>query len=146
MKQKTMMRFCILPADSEIIWEKLKEMKTLQYIAFPYAVFKPAEHTGMRWQAGQTSRFYFRLFGLIPLGIHTITIKTFDAETKTIISQEHNRFVPRWEHTICLKKQSGGTRYTDEVTIAAGWKTPFVFLWAKAFYAHRQKKWLRLLQ
>ena len=37
------------------------------------------------------------------------------------------------------------TGYTDEVEIHAGWKTPFVCLWAKLFYAHRQRKWIRLL-
>lgn len=29
--------------------------------------------------------------------------------------------------------------------IHAGWKTVFVWLWAKMFYAHRQRKWIRLL-
>ncbi|HAJ74151.1 MAG TPA: hypothetical protein DCM49_05065 [Lachnospiraceae bacterium] len=26
------------------------------------------------------------------------------------------------------------------------WKTVFVWLWANLFYAHRQKKWIRLLE
>lgn len=42
-------------------------------------------------------------------------------------------------------KNSTETEYTDEVEIGAGWKTPFVYLWAKAFYSHRQKKWIKLL-
>lgn len=37
------------------------------------------------------------------------------------------------------------TEYTDEVEIYAGWKTPIVYLWAKMFYGHRQKKWIKLL-
>lgn len=37
------------------------------------------------------------------------------------------------------------TQYTDEVEINAGWKTIFVYMWANAFYAHRQRKWKRLL-
>jgi len=28
----------------------------------------------------------------------------------------------------------------------AGWKTLFIWLWANMFYAHRQRKWIRLLQ
>ena len=35
---------------------------------------------------------------------------------------------------------------TDRVEIHAGWKTVFVWLWANAFYAHRQRKWIRLLK
>jgi hypothetical protein len=26
------------------------------------------------------------------------------------------------------------TKYTDRVEIRAGWKTPFIWLWANAFY------------
>jgi len=55
--------------------------------------------------------------------------------------------VPVGNHTIRLERiDSGHTRYTDEVEIGAGWKTPFVCLWAKLFYAHRQRKWVRLLE
>ncbi|MBE7004664.1 MAG: hypothetical protein E7425_10385 [Ruminococcaceae bacterium] len=35
-------------------------------------------------------------------------------------------------------------RYTDRVEIRAGWITPFIWLWANAFYAHRQRKWITL--
>ncbi len=38
------------------------------------------------------------------------------------------------------------TKYTDQVEIQAGWKTPFIWLWANAFYTHRQRKWFRLLK
>ena len=38
------------------------------------------------------------------------------------------------------------TEYTDGVDIKAGWKTPFIWIWAKAFYAHRQRKWIKLLK
>lgn len=55
-------------------------------------------------------------------------------------------YVPTWNHRILLKplgeKES---QYTDVVEIYAGWKTPFVCLWAKIFYSHRHKKWLKLL-
>lgn len=54
--------------------------------------------------------------------------------------------MPTWNHRITLDEiDAAHTGCTDEVEIDAGWKTPFVYLWAKAFYAHRQKKWLKLL-
>ena len=34
---------------------------------------------------------------------------------------------------------------TFEVEIGAGWKTAAIWLWVKAFYAHRQRKWIKLL-
>lgn len=54
--------------------------------------------------------------------------------------------VPVWNHQIILREiERDRTEYIDEVELYAGWKTPFVYLWAKYFYAHRQKKWLKLL-
>jgi hypothetical protein len=38
------------------------------------------------------------------------------------------------------------TEYTDRVEIRAGWKTAFIWAWANAFYAHRQRRWVRLLR
>ncbi len=44
-----------------------------------------------------------------------------------------------------VEKDESHTLYTDRVEIRAGWKTAFIWLWANAFYAHRQRKWVRLL-
>ena len=64
-----------------------------------------------------------------------------------ISSREENEHVPVWNHEIMLMKLDGSrTEYTDRVEIKAGWKTIFIWLWAKAFYAHRQRKWVKLLR
>ena len=63
-----------------------------------------------------------------------------------ISTEERNKLVPLWNHRIYLEAiDQKTTRYTDEVEIGAGWKTLFVALWAKMFYAHRQRKWQKLL-
>ena len=52
-----------------------------------------------------------------------------------------------WNHDIKLRPlDDSHTEYTDRVEIHARWKTAFVWLWAKAFYAHRQRKWIRILK
>ena len=85
------------------------------------------------------------LFGFIPFGTHSIRIVRFDKER--ISSWEGNEHVPVWNHDILLVPiDESHTEYTDRVEIQAGWKTVFVWLWAKAFYAHRQRKWIRLLR
>lgn len=48
-------------------------------------------------------------------------------------SHEGNRFVPLWNHEISLVPMGDVCRYTDRVTIGAGWRTPFVRLWSLAF-------------
>ena len=135
----------VFPAPREKVFARLQRLETLQYIAAPYATFSPVEKsTAFSWQEGETSSYRFKLFGLIPFGVHTIRIERFDQNG--IQSREHNRHVPVWDHLITLEDLGEQTRYTDEVEIRTGWKTVFIWLWAKAFYAHRQRKWIRLLQ
>ena len=135
----------VFPAPRDQVLSRLRCLETLQYIAAPFASFTPVNETaGFIWEAGAVSEYRFKLFGIIPFGIHTIRIERFDQDG--IQSREHNRHVPVWDHLIILKDLGDRTEYTDEVVIRAGWKTVFVWLWARAFYAHRQRKWIRLLR
>ena len=135
----------LFPASKEIVFCKLQQLKTLQYIAWPYAAFEQIGETVSTWEAGSTSAYRFRLFGVIPFGTHTIHIVRLDPDG--ISSREGNEHVPVWNHDITLKAvDAKHTRYTDRVEIQAGWKTVFIWLWANVFYAHRQRKWIRLLK
>ena len=135
----------VFPAPRGEVLSRLRQLETLQYIAAPYATFTPVNETSdFKWEAGASSEYRFKLFGIIPFGIHTIRIERFDQDG--IQSREHNRHVPVWDHLIILKDLGDRTEYTDEVVIRAGWKTVFVWLWARTFYMHRQRKWIRLLQ
>ena len=133
------------PAPRDVVFQKLQRPETLQTIAKPYAAFEPVDNATAVWTAGGTSSWRMRLFGFIPFGTHTIRIVRFDPER--ISSREGNEHVPVWNHDIHLVPiDENHTEYTDRVEIKAGWKTIFICLWAKAFYAHRQRKWIRLLR
>jgi len=135
----------VFPAPRDEVLSRLRRLETLQNIAAPYAAFTPvSEAADFRWETGAVSEYQFKLFGIIPFGIHTIRIERFDRDG--IQSREHNRHVPVWDHLIILKDLGDQTEYTDEVVIRAGRKTVFVWLWARAFYVHRQRKWIRLLK
>ena len=43
MKTKTVYRKCTFPSDIDTIFRLLTDLKTLQYIAFPYAKFVPVD-------------------------------------------------------------------------------------------------------
>lgn len=134
----------IFPAPREKVFKELQKFETLQYIAKPYATFEPVGENDGIWKVGVTSAYKFKLFGVIPFGIHHIHVIRMGESG--ISSMEGNLHVRAWNHDITLTPLDGGhTKYTDTVTIRAGWKTPFIWLWANAFYAHRQKKWKRLL-
>jgi hypothetical protein len=135
----------VFPASREVVFQKLQRLETLQFIAKPYATFDPVDRVQPVWTAGSTSSYRFRLFGLIPFGIHTIRIIRFDPDG--ISSREANEHVSVWNHDILLVKlDDNHTGYTDRVEIKAGWKTIFIWFWSNAFYAHRQHKWIRMLE
>ena len=137
-------RTSVFPADKDAVFQKLRQLSTLQAIAAPFASFEPVGDGACTWEVGGTSAFRLRLFGCIPFGTHTIHIVRFDPDG--VSSREGNEHVPAWNHDIRLRPlDDGRTEYTDRVEIHAGWKTAFVWLWAEAFYAHRQRKWIRLL-
>ena len=143
----TVKKSSVFPATKDEIFRRLQKLKTLQYIAHPYATFKSVDDTEeLTWQEDSAFAFHFKLFALIPFGVHTIKVIQFDIE-KGIYTQEGNKHVPVWNHKIILEKiDENTTKYTDIVEIQAGWKTLFVYLWANCFYAHRQRKWKRLLK
>lgn len=130
-----------------MVWEKLQQLTTLQYIAKPFASFLPlGKVSDFIWEEGRTFQFDFKLFCFITFGIHTIHVVKFQKASYEVYTHEENTNVPVWNHKIVLKKMDNNrTEYTDEVEIYAGWKTLFVYFWANLFYAHRQKKWLKLL-
>jgi hypothetical protein len=146
MRKKTVVITSLFQAEKKEVFEKLKSLKTLQYIAAPYARFTPIHNNqSIEWKEGSSFSFRLYLFGIIPFGIHTINVLSF-SEDSGLSTSEHNKHVPIWNHRIYLESvDQKTTRYTDEVEIGAGWKTPFVALWAKAFYTHRQRKWQKLL-
>ena len=144
-KEMIVRKTSLFPSCREAVFEKLQRLDTLQFIAAPYASFVPvSESTDRVWQVGSTSSYRFKLLGVIPFGTHTICIERFDIDV--IQSREHNEHVPVWDHRITLRDVDGQTEYTDEVNIKAGWKTPFIWIWAKMFYSHRERKWIKLLK
>ena len=135
----------VFPAGRDAVFQKLQKLETLQYIAWPFATFEPVGNAVLTWTVGSTSSYRFRLFGVIPFGTHTIHIVRFNPEG--IRSREANEHVPVWNHDIIMEPvDANHTEYTDRVEIRAGWKTAFIWVWANAFYAHRQRKWIRLLR
>ena len=141
----TIKKTVAFPIKKSKVFELLQRFDTLAYIAKPYATFESVDgQTELVWEVGRSFSFDFKMFGFIPLGVHVINVKEFNPDN--IYTNEGNLFCPVWNHRIILKETADGkTEYTDEVEIGAGWKTPFVYLWAKAFYSHRQKKWIKLL-
>ena len=141
----TVKKTSVFPENQRNIFELLQRFDTLAYIAKPYAIFKSVDkQTKLVWEVGKSFSFDFKMFGFITLGVHVINGR--ELSPSNIYTNECNPFCPVWNHRIILNETAEGkTEYTNEVKIEAGWKTLFVYLWAKAFCSHRQKKWIKLL-
>jgi len=147
MNSKTLIISSELPASTDEIWERLQKLETLQYIAKPYVDFKLLSDPEAFGKEGCTSTFKLKVFGFLPMGIHTTKVLQLSKDELSIYTNEGNKAIPVWNHRITLKRiDEHLTHYTDEVEISAGWKTPFIHLWSKAFYKHRQRKWILLLR
>ena len=120
----TVRKSSVFQASKEKVYIKLQKLKTLQYIAYPYATFEPLNREkDLIWGKNCISTFRFKLFGLIPFGLHTIKVMRFGLEDG-IFTIESNKHVPMWNHEIILEKlDEHTTKYTDIVEIEAGWKT-----------------------
>lgn len=117
---KTVYRKISLPANIDTVFELLTDLKTLQYIAFPFASFKPiSDEQKIKWEEGHSFSFKFSLFGFIPFGKHLINV--IDFKKTGIYTKESNTYVPIWNHRIKLTDNGDGTtEYSDEVEIEAG--------------------------
>ena len=58
----------------------------------------------------------------------------------------YSPIIKRWDHWIEIEDVGGKTRYTDRVHIDAGLLTAPVAAFARVFYAHRQRRWRKLVR
>ena len=135
------------PAPADEVWRLARRSDTLTFIAAPLLTFQPIDGPFPEvWAEGQYEA-RMRFLGLVPLGRQTIDIRHGEGPdgTRTIRDAGRGQIVKVWNHLITIAPEGDGARYTDEVTIDAGLLTLPVALFARAFYAHRQRRWRRLL-
>lgn len=125
MKSMTVRKHSVFPAAKGEVFFRLQKPDTLRFIAAPYATFTPTDgKDSLVWEAGRTFSFDLKLFGIAPLGVHTIRVQAFSPNGA--YTNEGNYSVPIWNHRIVLEElDATHTGYTDEVEIGAGMPTPY---------------------
>lgn len=121
--------------------------RLLEYVAAPLLRFTPVDTSGFPpvWSEG-AYRVRMQLFGVVPLGEQTIVISFPEVPRGLAIRDNgHSALIPVWDHLITLEPTEGGVHYRDRLEVKAGLLTPFVWLFAQAFYRHRQRRWRRLV-
>ena len=133
----------VLPASADVVWEGVKVSATLHEIARPLLRFRPAPGTTIpdRWPVGVPLELRLFLFGVVPLGPHTLVVESIDDDERVLQTRERG---PRlcWDHRIHVEVAgTGRARYTDEVEINAGPASALVAAAARVFFRHRHRRW-----
>ena len=137
-----------LDAPPDAVWAALQRPETLIYVSAPLIRFTPRAPAALpdRWSE-QTYRVSMRLFGVLPLGTQWIRVSwpTPDGELRYVRDNGSGTLAARWDHLISIAPEGAGTRYTDRVDVEAGVLTGVTALFARVFYAHRQRRWRALV-
>lgn len=130
------------------LWGKVKKIAMLNKVVSPFLKFEPVYDSNMsfEWTAGEEYKFRLIFFGLFTGGEHEIKIVMVDDEEYEIRTQEHSRFIPKWNHVIKIRaKNSKCCLYVDEVDFEVKWGTLFLSLFVKIFYQYRHYRLRKLL-
>ena len=123
-----------------------KTTQLLKFVAHPLVHFSPINPSSwpVEWSEG-TFWVAVRLLGFLPFGKQAIVISFPQSGGGVLLRDNgHSALVKVWDQTISITSNAGRTRYKDPVIIDAGLLTLPVWLFAQAFYRHRQRRW-RLL-
>ena len=137
-----------LQAPAEDVWHHLQSPGLMQHVAAPLLEFRalPGSPLPDPWMEGDF-QVSLRLFGVLPLGRQTVGIRLLEAADwpRRVLDDGHSPLIRSWKHWIELNPAGPGeTDYADRIGISAGLLTPFIWLFARLLFAHRQRR-LRLL-
>ena len=137
-----------LEAPTHVVRDHVMRSELLEYVARPLLRFRPIAPAALPavWTEG-SYRASLWFLGVLPVGWQAIKIEPqpMRGDVWSIRDNGHGALIRTWDHMIEIKPEGEGTRYVDRVTIDAGWLTPAVGSFARAFYAHRQRRWRRLV-
>ncbi len=124
--------------------------RLMEYVAAPWLRFEPVDPPALpeEWKPGRYL-VRLRLLGRVSLGTQWIGIRAVEQRGLRLLVHDQGTSVriPVWDHRIELSPaDDGGTHYCDRLQIEAGWRTPFVAAFARLFFAHRQRRWRRLVR
>lgn len=137
-----------LATSPQTVRDHIHTSQLLRYVNAGLLGFTPIDPPSLptHWSAG-AYRVGIKLFGVLPMGEQTIGIEAPGPEDAWVVRDNGSGSLARvWDHRIFVAPEGEGSRYTDRVTIQAGFLTPFVLLFAQLLYRYRQRRWRRLVQ
>src|SRR5437868_14693136 len=94
----------ILDCPATKAWSQVQTSALLRYVNWPMVRFVPCDGPfPERWSEGTTIQWKVFVFGIIPMGVHTVLLERVDQSNNEIRSREHNQLIARWDHVISIK-------------------------------------------
>ena len=93
----------ILNCSAAKAWNEVQKSSLLRHVIWPLARFVPTGTFPERWSEGLVLKCKLFVFGVIPIGIHTLHFEKIDHNNYEIQSHEHDPLIARWDHLVSVK-------------------------------------------
>ena len=141
-------RTSLLPCSIARLAPELAKPMLLNWVSWPMLHFVAVDPPALPERFG-AARYRTRLMlgGRLSIGEHTLDLQMPPADGGGRVWHDagYSDLIKVWDHQIRLEDYHGMTRYTDEVEVRAGLLTVPAWLFAYAYYTHRQRRLNRLV-
>jgi hypothetical protein len=98
----------VLDCSAAKAWEAVQKSSLLLYVIWPLARVVPkGAPFPDRWSEGLTVQCKSFVFGVIPIGVRTLSFEKIDQKNHEIQTREHDPLISRWDHLISIKPLTG---------------------------------------
>lgn len=116
-----------LANSADAVWFAVKTPAAFRRVTRRLLLIPAIRSRSEPWREGETVVGWVFLLGFLPFSRHHLHVHKVDDASRTLSSREHGGLIKRCNHDI-----------------GAGIFTPFVVLYARWFYAMRQRRWREL--
>ena len=138
----------LLPCSVARLTPELAKPMLLNWISWPMLHFEAISPPLFAERfAAEKYLTRLRIGGRLSIGEHTLDLQIAPGDRPGLVWHDagYSPLIKVWDHKIRLADYHGMTRYTDAVEVHAGPLTPAAWLFASAFYTHRQRRLNRLV-
>ena len=131
----------LYPGDPDDLFRQAIDFTDMLEAMSGVAAYKGLPSEPVREGATYTTDVTF--FGFLKTSGHVIEIEKLDLANRTLQSREYNPAIRQWDHLLTVEPETGTgparARWTDAVTIDAGWRTPVITRFASFVYRRRHQ-------
>jgi hypothetical protein len=138
-------RVSVLPLPADQVWALMLRPDTMLYVLRGLLDFPVLKGRREPICQGESGTGWVRLFHLVPLARWSIDVRTVNAVTKTISTEERGGVFRWWAHTLHAEPAGDGScRYSDVVELNARPLTAIAAPIVEAIFWYRHRRWRRL--